>query len=210
MTRVLVLNSGSSGLKWTLLDKGGTTLAGESIPWSSDEDCSKTDQIEAALRDAPAFDVVGHRVVHGGGRFSAACLIDDSIRDELGRLGLLDPEHMQPALAGIDAVRANRPDVPQVACFDTAFHATLPEAAAGYALPFEWTERWGLRRHGFHGLSVEYAVSRVTQLHGEVPPRMIVCHLGGGCSLTALERGRSIDTTMGGPRKGSNVHRIGV
>jgi acetate kinase len=130
-------------------------------------------------------------------RFRDAVFIDRTVRGALGALSDLDPEHMHASLAGIDAVSAAFPTVPQVAAFDTAFHATLPEAAAGYALPFEWTERWGLRRFGFHGLSVSYAVERAKDLLGAPPARVIVCHLGGGCSVTAVEDGRSVDTTMG-------------
>ncbi|MGC1953135.1 MAG: hypothetical protein WA970_11305, partial [Gammaproteobacteria bacterium] len=101
------------------------------------------DQLRAALKRAPTFDAAGHRVVHGDTRFREAVVIDESVREALAGLSDLDPEHMQASLAGIDAVSAAFPTLPQVAAFDTAFHATLPEAAAGYGLPFEWTERWG-------------------------------------------------------------------
>jgi acetate kinase len=104
---------------------------------------------------------------------------------------------MRPALAAIDAVSDLSPRMTQVAAFDTAFHAAMPAAAAGYALPHEWSERWGLRRFGFHGLSVEYAVARARALVRPVPARLVVCHLGSGCSLTAVAGERSIDTTMG-------------
>ena len=97
----------------------------------------------------------------------------------------------------MDATETALPGVPQVAAFDTAFHATIPDAAAVYPLPWEWTQRWGLRRFGFHGLSVQYAVRRSRELLGAVPLRMIVCHLGAGCSVTAVLDGRSIDTSMG-------------
>jgi acetate kinase len=104
---------------------------------------------------------------------------------------------MRRALAAVDAVGARRPSLPQFAAFDTAFHATLPEAAAGYALPFEWSERWALRRFGFHGLSVAHAAERARAMTGRTPPRLVVCHLGSGCSVTAVQDGRSVDTTMG-------------
>jgi acetate kinase len=197
MTRVLVLNTGSSSLKWTVLDGDETTHAGGSETWVSDDARSRAEQIRAVLARAEAFEIVGHRVVHGGTRFREAIFIDEEVRQELGRLSELDPEHMHASLAGIDAARAAFPLVPQVAVFDTAFHGTLPEAAAGYGLPFEWTERWGLRRFGFHGLSVAYAVERARELLGATPARMIVCHLGSGCSVTAVEKGRSVDTSMG-------------
>jgi len=197
MTRVLVLNTGSSGLKWTVLGADKAVFAGGNEPWTRAEGPSRVEQIRAALPQAPRFDLVGHRVVHGGTRFREAVVIDESVRRELGRLAELDPEHMHASLAGIDAVGTAFPAVRQVAVFDTAFHATMPEAAAGYGLPFEWTERWGLRRFGFHGLSVAYAVERAHELLGKTPSRLIVCHLGSGCSVTAVENGRSIDTSMG-------------
>jgi acetate kinase len=197
MTRVLVLNTGSSSVKWTVLAADKTVIAGGSEPWAAQDRTARADQLRAALEQAPTFDAAGHRVVHGGTRFREAVVIDESVREELSGLSDLDPEHMHASLAGIDAVSAAFPTVPQVAAFDTAFHATLPEAAAGYGLPFEWTERWGLRRFGFHGLSVAYAVERTSELLGAPPSRLIVCHLGAGCSVTAVQGGRSLDTTMG-------------
>jgi acetate kinase len=123
--------------------------------------------------------------------------VDAQVRAHLETLVELDPLHMRPALECIDAVRAQFPAVPQYGAFDTAFHATLPAAAAGYALPHEWTDRWDLRRFGFHGLSVAYSSQRARELTGKAVPRLIVCHLGSGCSVTAVADGRSIDTSMG-------------
>ena len=197
MTRVLVLNVGSASLKWSVLQADRMVLASEDEPWAAADGAGRAEQLRAALHRAPAFDVVGHRVVFGGSRFRAAVAIDETVRGDLARLEDLDPEHMRDALAGIDAVTAAFPAIPQLAAFDTAFHATLPAAVAGYGLPFEWTERWDLHRFGFHGLSVAYAVARTRELLGEAPTRTIVCHLGSGCSLTAVEQGRSVDTTMG-------------
>lgn len=197
MAPVMVLNTGSSSLKWTVFGADSTVLADANVPWTAEEPASRANQIQAALRSAPKFEVVGHRVVHGGTLFREAVVIDETVRTKLTQLSDLDPGHMPDSLAGIDAVGAAFPNVPQVAAFDTAFHATLPEAAAGYGLPFEWTERWGLRRFGFHGLSVAYAVDRARDLLGDTPSRMIVCHLGSGCSITAVEAGRSVDTSMG-------------
>ena len=105
--------------------------------------------------------------------------------------------HMRPALAGIDAVSAECPTLLQVAAFDTVVSRDLPAAAAGYALPFEWSERWGLKRFGFHGLSVQYSVEQARRLLGRMPAKLIVCHLGSGCSITAVADGKSLDTTMG-------------
>ena len=209
VTRVLVLNTGSSTVKWSVLEADATVIAEGSAPWLGEErvgpagavgssgDRGRADQLRDILEAAPRFEVAAHRIVHGGTRFREAVVIDASVRRELEALVDLDPEHMQASLAGIDAVSAAFPAIPQIAAFDTAFHATMPEAAAGYGLPFEWTARWGLRRFGFHGLSVAHAVARATQLLGTCPARLIVCHLGGGCSVTAVEAGRSIDTTMG-------------
>lgn len=197
MKRVLVLNTGSSSLKWTLLAGDETVHGGGSEPWGAEDSAARAAQLEAALKQVPRFDVAGHRVVHGGTRFREAVLIDPSVREALEGLLALDPEHMQASLMAIDAVTAAFPNVPQVATFDTAFHATLPEAAAGYGLPLEWTERWNLRRFGFHGLSVAYAVERTRELLGALPRHLLVCHLGSGCSVTAVADGRSVDTTMG-------------
>lgn len=197
MMRILVLNTGSSSVKWSVLAADKTVIDGGSEPWESQDSAARTDQLRTVLKRAPAFDATGHRVVHGGTRFREAVNIDGTVREELVGLVDLDPEHMYASLAGIDAVSRAFPMVPQVAAFDTAFHATMPEAAAGYGLPFEWTERWGLRRFGFHGLSVAYAVERTTDLLDATPSRLIVCHLGGGCSVTAVKDGRSVETTMG-------------
>ncbi|HVV85334.1 MAG TPA: acetate/propionate family kinase [Kofleriaceae bacterium] len=196
--RALVLNAGSSTLKWAVLDTAERrALAAGDEPWRAGEAAARAEQVEALLRRVPAFDVAGHRIVHGGLRYTAAAVVDRQVRADLDALAALDPLHMQPALAGVDAVARAAPASVQVAAFDTAFHATMPEAAAGYGLPYAWTERWGLRRFGFHGLSVAYAAGRVRELLGRVPPRTIVCHLGSGCSVTALADGRSVDTTMG-------------
>ena len=154
-------------------------------------------ELEAALERMPEVHAVGHRVVHGGSRFREAVVVDDGVRDQILQLAELAPLHNPAAVAGIDAARARFPSVPQVAAFDTAFHATLPQAAAVYPVPWQWTLRWGLRRFGFHGLSVEYAVRRTASLLNGVPHRMVVCHLGAGCSITALVDGRSVDTSMG-------------
>jgi acetate kinase len=197
MIRILVLNTGSSCVKWAVLAADKTVLDGGNEPWKAQDSAAREDQLRAVLERVPTFDAAGHRVVHGGTLFRESVVVDRTVRESLERLADLDPEHMHASLAGIDAVSAAFPAVPQVAAFDTAFHATLSEAAAGYGLPFEWTERWGLRRFGFHGLSVAHAVERTTDLLGDPPSRLIVCHLGSGCSVTAVKGGRSVDTTMG-------------
>ena len=197
LKRTLILNAGSSSLKWALLNADETTVASGDEPWASASSAERAEQLQVVLRPLPAFAAVGHRVVHGGLKLRKATRIDAQVRATLETLVALDPLHMQPALAGIDAITADFPDLPQVAAFDTAFHATISEAAAGYGLPFEWTERWGLRRFGFHGLSVAYSVRRSGEILGQLPPRLIVCHLGSGCSVTAVAGGHSVDTTMG-------------
>jgi acetate kinase len=136
-------------------------------------------------------EAVGHRVVHGGSRFVAPTLIDDDVVAGIEELRPLAPLHNEPALAAIaDALEA-LPDVPHVAVFDTAFHRTIPAHAATYAIPRHWREEWGITRYGFHGLAVESVAGEVQS------ERLVVCHLGGGCSVTAVLGGKSVDTTMG-------------
>jgi acetate kinase len=144
------------------------------------------------LSAAPAdLEAVAHRVVHGGTRFREPVLIDDQFERDLGALAELAPLHNAPAATKIKQARHALPHVPQVAVFDTAFHATIPERAATYAVPQRWREEWGIRRYGFHGLSVQWAAERVPVR------RLVVCHLGGGCSVTAVRNGQSVETTMG-------------
>jgi acetate kinase len=193
--RVLALNTGSSSLKWDLLDaESEEVLDRGDATWHGDEYGA---ELERALQQVQSADAVGHRVVHGGARFVHAVLIDDAVRQAIAELTELAPLHNPPALRGIDAALQRFPNVPQVACFDTAFHASLPPVAKLYPLPWEWSERWGLRRFGFHGLSVEYAAGRVAELHGGMPRRLVVSHLGAGCSVTALSSGVSVETSMG-------------
>jgi acetate kinase len=141
--------------------------------------------------DFAAADAVGHRVVHGGARFVDPTLIDEEVIEAIEELRPLAPLHNEPALRGIREAKAVLPDVPHVAVFDTAFHASIPQEAATYAIPLRWREEWGIRRYGFHGIAVESVVEQVDA------ERLVVCHLGGGCSVTAVHAGRSVDTTMG-------------
>ena len=192
--RVLVVNTGSSSVKLRLLD-GADQLAGEC---DLDAPHSRVDQSELlAAVEGWEPDVVGHRVVHGGMRFREAVLIDPSVRAALETLTDLAPLHQPKSLAGIDAVCQALPDVPAVACFDTAFHSTLTDAAATYALPRTLRERFEVRRYGFHGLSHAYASRRAAELAGNGASRIVTCHLGAGASLCAVLDGRSVDTTMG-------------
>ncbi len=136
-------------------------------------------------------DAVGHRVVHGGRRFGQPVLIDAAVEQAIEELSILAPLHNRRALEEIRRVREALPDVPHVAVFDTAFHRTMPPAAATYAIPARWREDWDVHRYGFHGISVQWVASQVEA------ERLVVCHLGGGCSATAVRSGRSVDTTMG-------------
>jgi acetate kinase len=136
-------------------------------------------------------DAVGHRVVHGGGRFVQPALIDDEVVAEIDALSPLAPLHNVPALAAIRDARVVLPEIPHVAVFDTSFHASIPEEASTYAVPRRWREDWGVRRYGFHGIAVEWVASQVRVA------RLVVCHLGGGCSVSAVRDGTSVDTTMG-------------
>jgi acetate kinase len=197
VTDVLVVNAGSTSLKLSLLDDAGAVVrARELDPWDGSPDHR---ELVEFLTGQGNEVFVGHRVVHGGNRFRSAVLIDDSVIASIRELTDLAPLHQPRALAGIEAVRLTLPDAPAVACFDTAFHAHLPEAAARYALPAAWTSRYELRRYGFHGLSHAYAARRAARLlgRGEADLRTVTCHLGGGASLAAVDSGRSVDTTMG-------------
>jgi acetate kinase len=166
---VLTVNAGSTSLKLHLVEG---------------DEARPVDGFEPA-------EAVGHRVVHGGSRFLAPTPIDDDVIAGIEALRPLAPLHNEPALAALRKARAALPDVPHVAVFDTAFHRTIPAEAATYAIPSRWREEWGIRRYGFHGLAVESVVAEVDA------ERLVVCHLGGGCSVTAVLRGESVDTTMG-------------
>jgi acetate kinase len=196
--RVLVVNAGSSTLKLSLLGPRDEILSALDLdPWDGRPD---HDELSRFLGGLSGADAVGHRVVHGGSRFTGPTVIDDSVTAAIAGLTDLAPLHQPRALAAINATRAALPGVPAVACFDTAFHAGMPAAAATYALPKDWTERFTLRRYGFHGLSHAYASRRAGQLlSGQDPDRLriVTCHLGAGASLAAVDGGRSVDTTMG-------------
>jgi acetate kinase len=188
---VLVVNAGSSSLKLRLLGEDDEVLATSDLEdWDGRSGLDGLD--DRFLRDAEA---VGHRVVHGGTDFSSPIVIDDEVLARIEALSSLAPLHQPRAVAGIRAVGAALPDRPAVACFDTAFHATMAPEAFTYALPAEWRERWPLRRFGFHGLSHAYAARRAAELVGG--RRIVTCHLGAGASLCASLDGRSVDTTMG-------------
>jgi acetate kinase len=197
MLSVLTVNAGSSSLKLRLVGGDDELVADEELP--AERGQAAPADLEAALARMRGADAVGHRIVHGGRRFTGPVRLDDGVVAELRALTPLAPLHQPAALAALEAVQEALPDVPAVACLDTAFHAGLPDAAATYALPGEWRERHGLRRYGFHGLSHAYAARRAAELLGRDPAelRVVTCHLGAGASLAAVRGGRSVDTTMG-------------
>jgi acetate kinase len=223
---VLVLNSGSSSVKFALLDpvRGERALdglaerlgtrdatlqirrhppepAGETTGESLPSGATHRDVVARILDRLgdPPLAGAGHRVVHGGERFTESVLVDDDVIDDIRSFIPLAPLQNPANLAGIEAVRAIRPGLPQVAVFDTAFHQTMPPSAYRYAVPGEWYERHGVRRYGFHGISYRYVSARAAELLGRPlrDLRLVIAHLGNGCSAVAVRDGVSVDTTMG-------------
>lgn len=195
LLNVLVVNAGSSSLKIRMLDGSDDVVESADLP-PGDEGW---EGLRGRIESWPEFAVSAHRVVHGGSRFRSAVVIDEGVVAELERLTPLAPLHNPPALDGIRTLQRLRPERPAVACFDTAFHSTLPPEASVYGIPWEWTEELGVRRYGFHGLSHSYAFRRVAELMRRRPEnlKVVTCHLGAGASLAAVNGGRSVDTTMG-------------
>ncbi|MFB7657136.1 MULTISPECIES: acetate kinase [unclassified Streptomyces] len=227
-TRVLVLNSGSSSVKYQLLDMRGsdrlavglverigeetsrlkhTPTGGESREWSGSipdhESALKAVAAELAKDglglDSPELAAIGHRVVHGGRHFTEPTVIDDAVLAEIERLIPVAPLHNPANLTGIRTAQALRPDLPQVAVFDTAFHTTMPESAARYAIDVETADAHRIRRYGFHGTSHAYVSRETARLLGRAPEdvNVIVLHLGNGASASAVRGGRCVDTSMG-------------
>ena len=238
---ILVLNAGSSSLKFRLFQMDSqplssnseAILAGGKVERIGESDAQLTlfygangspqlqrigvESVSEAVKEIVrlvakpssegqlkiTIDAVGHRIVHGGARFSEPVRIDDAVLKEIHALTELAPLHNPSGLAGIAAIRSALPGVPNVAVFDTAFHHDLPAVAALYALPAELSERLQLRRYGFHGISYRYVSERLSQLLKNAPTidsaetRVIICHLGAGASVCALRNGRSVDTSMG-------------
>jgi acetate kinase len=219
--RVLVLNAGSSSLKFAVFEglerawhgqveglgtrprflyAGRATRTGRELD-AGTLHAGALAEILAMLGTegvgVAGLDACGHRIVHGGARFVAPMLVDDAHLGALNALRALAPLHNRYGLDAIDALRAAAPTLPQVACFDTAFHATVPEVAARYALPAE-LDAAGYRRFGFHGLNFEHVTATLAARGGGAPPsRLLVFHLGNGCSIAAVRDGRSVATTMG-------------
>ena len=195
--RVLVVNAGSSSLKLSVVEADGRATGTKTLETVA-RSLSPRVVADEILGFGP-IDAVGHRVVHGGEAYRQATVVDDGVLARLRGLTSLAPIHQPRSLAALETVRRALPDVAHVACFDTAFHATLPPAASTYAIPREWREKWPLRRYGFHGLSHAYASRRTAELLGRPleDVRTVTCHLGAGASLAAVAGGRSVDTTMG-------------
>lgn len=197
--RVLIVNAGSTNVKLSVLDGEAEAFA------ATVEGKTPAEAVAAGVERLRAKGLlpvaaVGHRVVHGGPHFTAGVRLDDAVAAELAKVNDLAPLHNPPALAGIAKARELLPDVSHVAAFDTAFHRTIPEYARTYAVPWAWTHDWGVRKYGFHGLSHEYCSRRAAEMLGRVGDpgfKVVVAHLGGGCSLCAVRGGESVDTTMG-------------
>ena len=195
--RVLVVNAGSSSLKLSLVDGSHTVVAHRNVErWSGEADL---EPIADFLRTCGSVDAVGHRVVHGGPRYGSAVRVDDSVTDYLDSIADLAPLHNPRAVAAMFLTAGLLPGLPGVAAFDTAHFREMPHAASTYALPRRWNRTFGLRRYGFHGLSHAFALRRGAELMGRDPEdlRVVTCHLGAGCSLTAHAAGQAVDTTMG-------------
>jgi acetate kinase len=228
-TRVLVLNSGSSSVKYQLLDMRDESRLAVGLVERIGEQTSRLKHTclatgdtreqtgpiadhDAALKavaeelsrdglglDSPELAAIGHRVVHGGMFFTEPTVIDDAVLTEIERLIPVAPLHNPANLTGIRTAQGLRPDLPQVAVFDTAFHTTMPEPAARYAIDPKIADRYRIRRYGFHGTSHAYVSRETARLLGKDPSEVnvIVLHLGNGASASAVERGRCVDTSMG-------------
>lgn len=228
--KILVLNCGSSSVKYKLIDTEGEKVLAEGgvekiklhdgflkykCPDGSKAiiELGNTDHkgaIEAILRVLTdktdgviaSFDeigAVGHRLVHGGEKFSSSVLIDDAVKEMVRECYPLAPLHNPANMTGVEAITALMPDVPQVGVFDTAFHQTMPAKSYMYALPYKYYQQDAIRRYGFHGTSHRYVSQRVCEflgvdIHGQ---RIITCHIGNGGSITAIVDGKSVDTSMG-------------
>jgi len=227
--KVLVINAGSSSVKYYLYQMPQAEILARGLVERIGEETSelshfflgkahtvstKVENVEKAmeliletlsdkkvgvLRQISQIDAVGHRVVHGGEEFTGSVIIDEKVIASIKKFADLAPLHNPPNLAGILAAQRHLPNLKQVACFDTAFHATIPKIAYMYALPYELYEKYGIRRYGFHGISHRYVARRAAALmgRGKYDINAITCHLGNGCSVTAVKQGRSIDTSMG-------------
>jgi acetate kinase len=226
-TKILVCNAGSSSLKFSLFDaEDEVLLADGGVDWltkparlvfrganqpeireelklekHADAVARILDNLQAgasaALQGPEDLRAVGHRVVHGGDRYTSAVRISPEVKRTIKELTELAPLHNPPSLDGINAIEQILPKVPQIAAFDTAFHATLSEAARTYPLPRKWTREWGIRRYGFHGLSHSYCSTETSKIIGRRDLRLVIAHLGNGASVSAVRDGVCVDTSMG-------------
>ncbi len=200
---VLTVNAGSSSLHLALIDgdkPADGSAVGDRLDLTGRPDTSSADEAVAEfVRAHPAPDAVGHRLVHGGEVVRHPMVLDDALLDAVRGLVELAPLHLPPGLHLVEELRKLLPQVPHVLCPDTGFHADLPEYAATYPLPGAWRARYGLRRYGFHGISYAWATRRAAELLGRPVAQlhMVVAHLGGGASVSAVSGGRSLDTSMG-------------
>lgn len=228
--KILVLNSGSSSVKYKLIDtdtektlaEGGVEKIGlpDGFLKYKREDGSKailelgqtdhkgaieavlrilTDNVEGCIKSYDEIDAVGHRVVHGGEKFSGSVLIDDEVKAKIRECYDIAPLHNPANMTGIEAITALMPGKPQVGVFDTAFHQTMPAKSYMYALPYNFYKEDGVRRYGFHGTSHRYVSQRVCEILGVdiTTKKIITCHVGNGGSITAVKYGKSVDTSMG-------------
>ncbi len=228
--KILVLNCGSSSVKYKLIDtaddkvlaEGGVEKIGlpDGFIKFKKADGSKeiinlgqidhlaavkaildrlTDKVDGCIENFSEIDAVGHRVVHGGEKFNASVLIDGKVKDMIKQCYDIAPLHNPANMTGIDAITELMPEVPQVAVFDTAFHQTMPAKSYMYALPMEYYKQDGVRRYGFHGTSHRYVSQRVCEILGVdiKDQKIITCHVGNGGSITAVDGGKSVDTSMG-------------
>jgi len=227
--KILVINAGSSSIKYQLFEMPAEKVVARGLLEKIGEETSKlthtTDSGEhkidtkaanhaegmklilqtlvaqetGVIKDISEINAVGHRVVHGGEEFTASCIINQQVIGSIERFADLAPLHNPPNLTGIKAAQNALPDVPQAACFDTAFHTTLPQTAFIYALPYEIYEKYRVRKYGFHGTSHKYITQRAAVMLGRKIDdiNIITCHLGNGCSMAAVKNGKSVDTSMG-------------
>lgn len=200
--KILILNRGSSSIKASLfhfaqLPKHFVEPEWEGkIEWKNQE--IKEEALQALLKTLSLgqIDAAGHRIVHGGNLYKESVLIDKKVKEEIRKFSELAPLHNLGDLEGISILEKLLPSKPQIAVFDTSFHHNLPAAAAIYPGPYRWYEE-GIRRFGFHGTSFQYCTRRSEEMLGSMPHKMVICHLGSGASLCAVQRGKSVDTTMG-------------
>ena len=202
--RVLVLNVGSSSLKGSIVDTVDlATVAKAEVSLGTDatrqKGIARTVRLLLSKLEPAGVEAVGHRVVHGGTKFRSAVRVDDRVVNGIEALAEFAPLHNPVAAATIRAARSALPKLPQVVAFDTAFHATLSEEQFLYPVPWRWHREYGIRRFGFHGLSVEWSTRRAAELLGRPAAALalVVAHLGSGCSVTAVLNGRSVATSMG-------------